>query len=75
MDHMEMLTNILLLENLAQQSYDVSCGVFKPCTLNITRKLILYSNHKVYITEMRRKCPPMYCLNFSLVRLKSPQPT
>ena len=43
---MEMLTNILLLENLAQQSYDVSCGVFKPCTQNTTRKLILYSNYE-----------------------------
>ena len=45
---MEMPTNILLLENLAQQSYDVSCGVFKPCTQNTTRKLILYSNYEFY---------------------------
>lgn len=44
-NHMEMLTNILLLEYLAQQSYDVSCGVFKPCTQNIARKFILYLNY------------------------------
>ena len=61
---MEMPTNILLLENLAQQSYDVSCGVFKPCTQNITCKLILYSNCKVNINRNEKEMSSYLVLIF-----------